>query len=67
MWPFKKKRHKTALKNGMVNLFCTECGASMDTDLEHIQVFCPFCGHELAVPVGYLNDILETVRTKNEK
>ena len=61
MWPF-RKRKKTALKNGMINLICTKCGASMDSDLEHIQVYCPFCSTELMIPAGYFKDLYEKIK-----
>lgn len=58
MWLF-KKRHKTALKNGMINLYCIRCGCSIDTDIMNLSVFCPFCGNELFIPAGYYKDLLE--------
>ena len=63
MWPF--KRRKKALKNGYLNLVCTRCKSSMDTDLGHIQVYCPFCGEEMWVKAGDYRDLYE--KFKKEK
>lgn len=61
MWLRKlfKRRKKTALKDGMINLRCIHCGCGVDTDTDHIQIFCPFCGNELFVPAGYYKDLKE--------
>lgn len=66
MWPFKKRKNK--LPNGYLNLTCKRCNSSLDVDLEHIQVYCPFCGNELSVKAGEFKNLYEKYRKlKTEK
>ena len=62
-----RRRKKTALKNNYVNLTCTKCGSAMDADLDHVQVYCPFCGHEMFVRAGYYKDLVEQMKKAAEK
>lgn len=55
---------RNGVKNGYLNLTCTKCGSSVDTDLEHIQVYCPFCGHEMVVGAGVFKDLYEKSKDK---
>lgn len=62
MWLFPKKRVK--LPNGYLNLRCLQCGSSMDTDMEHVQVYCPNCGAELYVRAGKYRDLIEEMKRR---
>lgn len=51
----------------MVNLTCTNCGASLDLDIDSLQLYCPFCGNRLMIDVEQMKDILlEKERTKQK-
>ena len=43
----------------MINLTCTNCGASLDVDLDNMMVHCPFCGQKLMIDADQLSDIIE--------
>lgn len=52
----------------MINLTCSNCGASLEIDLDNIQVFCPHCGHKLMIPIDHLSDLLiEKEKTKRDQ
>lgn len=52
-------RHRRVKLNGYLNLTCSHCNSSLDVDLEHIQVYCPFCGNELSVKAGEFKSLYE--------
>ena len=43
----------------MINLTCTNCGASLDVDLDNMIVYCPFCGQKLMIDADQLSNIIE--------
>ncbi len=52
----------------LINLSCANCGASLEIDLDNIQVFCPHCGHKLMIPIDHLSDLLiEKEKTKRDQ
>lgn len=64
MWIFGRKKVK--LPNNYINMRCIHCGSSTDTDLEHIQVYCPFCGEELYVRAGEYRNLYEKATKKEQ-
>lgn len=51
----------------MVNLTCPKCGMSLDTDVDHIEEFCPNCGNGLLIPVSKAVDIWNEKKSLKRK
>ena len=51
----------------MVSLTCNHCGANLDTDIDNLQAFCPFCGAHLFITVSRVMDILKEKGDVREK
>lgn len=52
----------------MLSTTCSKCGAIMEINLEHIQVYCPYCGNKLSIDLDKLNDVLiEKEKTRQKE
>lgn len=49
----------------LIKMDCDNCGAQLEIDLDHIQLFCPYCGQKLLMDGSNLSKIItEKEKTK---
>lgn len=52
----------------LIELKCSNCKASMEADLDNLQVYCPYCGQKLLIDMDKLNEVLKAKeRTRQEE
>ena len=42
----------------LINLKCQNCGAQLEINLDHLKVFCPYCGQKLMMDFEQLGQVL---------
>lgn len=51
----------------LVRLKCQSCGSALDLDMDHLIVYCPYCGQKLLFDVDQIGSILlEKEKTKQK-
>lgn len=49
----------------LIQMKCSNCGAPLDINLDHLQAYCPYCGQKLLIDIDKLNEIIaEKEKTK---
>ena len=47
----------------LLKIQCSNCGASLDLDLDHLMAFCPNCGQRLLIDTYQLAEIIKEKET----
>jgi DNA-directed RNA polymerase subunit RPC12/RpoP len=51
----------------IIKMKCSNCGADLELDLDHLMIYCPYCGEKLLIDVGnYDNVLVEKEKTKQK-
>ena len=47
----------------LIKLRCDNCGSNLEMDMEHLLVFCPFCGQKLMIDFDQVGSVMKDKET----